>query len=275
MECKIDWLSFTVPLVSGLENGDSETARFLLSSLRSYVGASALNALSFDVENPVPAHGFYSHSCVDRVTGARFSWGPVNAHIYVEFTGVACAALAACETWHDMLAVVQPRVSRIDLACDIETDVEPAVFLKFATLGRSVSHASITSPEGLTEYIGSRKSDRFMRVYRFAEPHPRANLLRIEHEFKGDLAKVVASQIVTVGVVATFLKACNTYMFSHPDWKPETAIEGLITSVRERRDKAGTILWLTTQVAPALARAQREGVIDIDEWIDHKVRPLV
>lgn len=263
-------------MVSSGVGGGTEAANYVLRAVSSYVGEPALKILSFEGEIR-KARGFYAHSVASDTTGARLSWGGVNNHILVELPGVACSLLAAEALLNDILARALDRVSRIDLAGDIETDVTPAEFLYSATIHKAASRTSIDSQQGLTEYVGSRTSDRFMRVYRYREPHPRHNLLRIEHEFKGDMTKEVTEFVIHHGAPEAFLMACARYNFRHPVWilNAPGATDCTFTTARERRDKSGVMRWLNTQVAPAIARAQREGLINLDEWIENYIKPLL
>lgn len=273
MHCKIDWLAFTMPLPGKTRASDRGTVEFMLALLAEYVGASALKSLSLEGGEVIAAKRFYACLLVSPVTSARVSWGDVNEHLFVELTSKAIDCLTADDTFVHLLNIVSERVSRIDLACDIETDTYPAGFLKEASIHAKASRASFNSNEGLSEYVGSRKNERFMRVYRYRAPHPRSPFLRVEHELKGDLAKVAASEVLSSGIVATFLRASNQYKFSHECWKPELAIEGKISYLEDKRNSAGSVLWILEQVTPAIVNAHRQALFDANAWFLTEVKP--
>lgn len=48
-----------------------------------------------------------------------------------------------------------------------------------------------------------------------------------------------------------------------------------IKAWRPDRAEGKTLFWLADTVAPLLARLQKEGVLDVQTWIDETVKPLM
>jgi hypothetical protein len=180
--------------------------------------------------------------------------------------------MATCE---DILQIVGSRLSRLDLACDIETDTDPLSFTD-NNEGKSVKAGGhFFSLDGITVYVGSRESERYARVYRYHEPHPRAKYLRVECVLRGDYAKAGAKRIITDGLVSASLAANKPYGWKHPCWHPDSSTVRKITAPRSSQSEAKTLRWLVNVVAPSLARATLANVIDLDEFINEKVKPLI
>lgn len=255
-----------MPLVSGTESRTEETRGFLLNAVNQFTD-NLLEPL-FDWRSPeiLTGKGFYASLVIDKATGARLSWGDVNSHVFIELTGIACEALRTAGVFHLLLPVIAKRVSRIDLSGDTETELQPEHVIGSFYRDNDMTYSLINTDDGQTVYIGSRKSEKFLRVYRYREPHPRAALLRVEFELKGDRAKQTADEIMSNGIVQTFQKYANGYKWDTDALFDETWTEGKLKARKYDRDKGGALLWILEQVKPALVRAHREGLINIDEF---------
>lgn len=275
IDVKVDWFAFTVPITAGTKDQSPDTIAFVQNTVNlacNGLFAGFYDKCSWELQN---AAGFYAVRLVDANYGLRMSWGDVNKHIYIEIPGKCCAALHDMNVLNEIVAANQLSCSRIDLAGDWLTDTEPRATIGNAYETGRRAFSQIRSHDGLTVYVGSRKSDRFMRVYRYAPPHPRSKFLRIEHEAKGDIAKSTCSAFLSAGLTATFKAACNSYTWDDTR-VPDFAIsEGKIPSNRAKQDRVSTMLWLLGTVAPALAKSTRDGLIDIDTFIDNEVKPLI
>jgi DNA relaxase NicK len=276
MQTSIDWLTFTIPLHSPEIGDDANSLAYLFSQCELSLSPALFKFLSFEGEIR-KAHGFYAHLMIGSNGGARLSWGGVNNHAMIEMPGTACATASQCGVMGELLTRIAERVSRIDFAGDIETDVTPLDFVTQADLRTNISRTSIDSATGLTEYIGSRSSTRFCRVYRYAEPHDRAKFLRVEFELKGKLAQAAAIKVTEIGVVKSFTIAANSYRFKHPVWASEidNSIEGRYSAPNALRTNATRILWFKTQVTPALVQMHKDRVIDLRLWFNEVVAPLL
>lgn len=182
-------------------------------------------------------------------------------HFCVEISGDGCEKCITAGTLLPLLEKVQERVTRIDVACDIETGTRPPEFVAEVGKKRMRSSGYQKSPQGETCYVGSKTSDRYARVYRYEPPHPRAHLLRVEHVFRRKCAKSVAAAIVRNGTEAVGESAGEVFSWRHYDWKGGGVGKVDISSVGVERGGGGTVFWLVTQCAPAFKRMVDTGVI--------------
>lgn len=266
MDIKIDWLSFTVPLTSGTGSRTEDTRDFLLKVVNQFT--DNLLTLVVDWRSPeiLQGKGFYASLIIDKATGARFSWGDINSHVFIELTGVACDAMRTAGILHLLLPIVAKRASRVDISGDTETELQPEHVIGSFYRDNDMTYSLINTDDGQTVYIGSRKSEKFLRVYRYREPHPRAALLRIEFELKGDRAKQTIDEIMSNGTVQTFQKFSNGYKWDTDALFDDAWTEGKLKARKYDREPGGSLIWILEQVKPALIKAHRDGLIDITEF---------
>jgi len=199
---KIDWYSFTVPTVTPLSSTGQETYDVINQALAALFG-NALDALEpTGTWTLQPAKGFYSWRGTHVASRLAVSWGEVNAHVFVELPGQACTWAREVNVFDRLVKMTADRASRVDAAIDIVTATMPEQFVAAGHAARfSDSLGNIKSKTGDTYYVGSRKSDRCARIYRYAPPHPRSHLLRIEAEYKGSSARLLAGVLAAQGMV--------------------------------------------------------------------------
>jgi len=189
-------------------------------------------------------------------------------HCCVEISGQGCERLIEKGLLEGVLAATQTRVTRIDIACDIETEIQPTVFVSEMKHKRMRSSGYQKSATGETCYVGSRTSERYARVYRYAEPHPRAHLLRVEHVFHKAYAKRVAYEVVNGGIDTVAAAAGKAFGWAHRVWDVGEVQSSDISIVAAEREAGKTVHWLCTSVAPAFKRLCEDGVIrDPEEFI--------
>jgi DNA relaxase NicK len=275
LDIKIDWLSFTVPLPGMTENTSDDTVETMIEFVDLFTEGLLIPVIGRHGWEVVQGGGFYKAVVAQEDTKARLSWGSVNPHVYVEINGVACERIKTCGIFDNLLKLVGSRASRIDVAGDIECDCQPSEMIGNYYSTTRTSKSDIRSSEGQTVYIGSRKSERFLRVYRYRHPHPRSHLLRIEHEQKGAAAKLCIQGILTIGLKATFEQLCNNYHWDDDSWRAADWTEGKFKAARHDTEKANTVLWLLETVAPALVKAHREKLINLDDWLKDNVLPKI
>lgn len=268
MHIKIDWLSFSLPFPpSALFNDEQalivagdHTAYFLGSHYDTLFGVG-----DFSVQN---GRRPFSISYRNEDSSVAVYLNHKLSHFLIELSGKACERIIQGEDGRRFLEVVRGRVTRIDLACDILCETNPLDFADARGEGRFKSHSEIVSDIGTTYYVGSKKSDRYARVYRYSEPHPRAALLRVEHVFRDDQAKETLGFIIDNGVEKTAAQCALMYKWGHPSWDIKPADEKEMYAVRPEREKANTIYWVYDTVKPLLARLAREGAIDLNEYFN-------
>lgn len=212
----------------------------------------------------------YSFALARADGGVRiFGGGPQTGVLY-ELSGRACEGLRSAAAAASFLAPIVDRITRMDYAIDIRADTRPSVFANARSHGGFRSISFIQSSTGETVYIGSPKSDRFCRVYRYNPPHPRSALIRIEFVFRRRLAKDAARALLVASSEPFFVAQLgNTYGFTHPIWSPgERTDERVKASILTRADE-DTVSWLYKQVAPAVRRLLAQEALDLADWLEY------
>jgi len=275
MIAKIDWYSFSVFVGGGDDRGFSETAvrmREALNELR--------EDLSFmlgmeDTIEPLKGRAPYSHQYRSKETLCHFFFHPKLDHALIEIPGQACDRLMARGFLYDILAATWHRSTRVDIAADILTDTKPSDFIAQRDVARFRSHSSFISESGETEYIGSRTSDRYARVYRYNEPHERAHLLRVEHVLKAEQARQLVPQLTAETLTTVVAQLGNSFGWKHSDWKPEMLSDEKLIFWRPERREGKTIFWLADTIAPLLRKMHHDGTIDARQWFKENVLDLL
>ena len=259
----IDWLSFTMEIP---EIGSGKAwiiQKFLYQEMTLALG-EIWSHISPDVLSWELSSGRPPYSASYRTDkGITLFWNVRLGHCLMEITGQGCEYLRGVKMLNPLIQRMKSRLTRIDLAVDMLTESTPDKFLEQSQSARFKSRASMLSDTGHTEYVGSRNSERYCRVYRYAHPHPRANLLRSEFVFRKQNAKIFAQNAVECGfdLTALALGAGQIYGFEHEDWNL-SGDEIALASWTPERAQGKTVRWLISQVAPAFKKLVIEGVID-------------
>jgi len=264
----IDWLSFTCnPLYVGGNQHDLAAA--IVDGLCGVIGKRLFNVLfAGEGEQRPRSRAPYSFAWAwDKDHVVVYASENLN-HFTVEISGQGCERLLESNHLVELLNMVDERVTRIDIACDIETQIDPPTFVSNISHKRMQASGHQKSASGETCYVGSQKSERYARVYRYNKPHPRAHLLRIEHVFRRDHAKVVARAVVENGVENVADAAGKAFGWSHDVWKQGGGGNVDISVVTAERNAGKTLYWMVNSCAPAFKRLCEDGVIrDPDEFI--------
>lgn len=183
--------------------------------------------------------------------------------VFVRISG----ALAA-EEWRP-IARHAAHVSRLDLAVTVRllSEANPAADVYRTTnpalkqgRGRRVQKGRHieTWTEGDTTYLGSRKSDRYGRIYdKGKESHDPAfkDCWRWEVEYKGDTATPLSNVLQASDVESTAVLA---YVWSDfeafgapPTWGLGAEVHRFVAT-RPKSDDLRRLEWLRTQVAPSV-----------------------
>lgn len=269
MDGHLDWLSFTLDRGEGVvsSSGLYHEAKELLRRTSHEHQAYIFDGTGFDI---CGGRAPYRYALARDDNGVRIFGGGAQTGILYEISGRACEGLRTDEAARSFLSPIIERVTRLDYAVDIRGETRPTSFCNERKHQGFRSLSYIRSETGETVYVGSPKSDRFCRVYRYNSPHPRSHLLRIEFVFRRGLAKDAARAICSVGSKQQFIAALgNTYGWAHKDWTPEVETdERLKTAIVTRADE-DTVAWLYKQVAPALRRLIRTDGIDLAKWLEY------
>lgn len=150
-------------------------------------------------------------------------YGSKDLVMTLEISGKGCEELHNAGRLVDVVRKAQQSgtITRVDVAVDMLTDVDPREFVEARTVKRQKSSEIAVSSTGVTCYIGSRKGDRYARVYRYAPPHPRADLLRCEMVFRKKQAAIVAAEWIEHGDTETAARAGNIYGWQHEAFTPK------------------------------------------------------
>jgi DNA relaxase NicK len=185
-------------------------------------------------------------------------------------TGRGCAALADLSIAQECLGRIANRVSRLDIANDMECSESPATFANSRRLAQTISIGYQSSPTGETVYLGSMKSDRYARVYRYAEPHPRSAQLRFEAVYRRDYAKALAWAILAAsawGDIAALVG--ERYDFQSMFWQPKSAEKLSLKLPTTTKSEDKTLTWLYRTVAPSIVKAITTGAMKSDDFRAH------
>lgn len=259
---RIDWLSFVLaPMTDPDRAGDELISERILNSLWQNFGSTLYNDLGLALEALDYGRAPYRFGWKDTTAGITI-WGSDELpHFTIEISGKGCSRLHDLGLMESVLMNGAEFCSRIDLAIDLETPMTPSQVVLLREGGRSRTHSHIESDKGETLYLGSMHSEHYLRVYRYAEPHPRSHLTRMEFVARRKRAKVVAGQVLLHGIVATSDALLREAGFELLCGAFEEANPVDLSSMRPERNSGGTTRWLITQCAPAFKKLCSEGII--------------
>jgi len=261
MRTHIDWISFTFSPVydANQEDGYERAIQAGLLYMFTPDVVSVYFAGAWRKQERTRAP--YSDCWADVENGLVCFASPNLNHATIEISGQGCERLIEMGGMETILRAAQERVTRIDIATDIETDIAPTDFVANLAHERMRSSGVITSDSGQTCYVGSKQSERFARVYRYYYPHPRWNLLRVEHVFRRDHAKAVANALVENTIDALETACGQAFGWNHPEWQPGETSAPDISVVAAEKNAGKTVSWLVRSVAPAFQRLIADGTI--------------
>lgn len=263
----IDYYAFTIPQKAVFGAIGEETQKHVISQFIPLVSGEQHHKFGIGSWGIEKATGFYELRLRHEASGIALSFGSINAHIFVEFSGRACNNLDAIGELESIIRSTHERCSRIDFAVDILTDRTPKQFSASRNSKAFKSTSEIESPSGQTCYLGSRKSERMARVYRYYEPHPRSNLLRVEAEYKGDAAKAIARHYCETDLRTSALDAHKPFGWCDSVWGGEDVDGVKVPYKTYNPSNASTVRWLYGDVITALRKAIETGLVDLDEWL--------
>jgi len=274
MRTHIDWLTFTMTpryqssYADGVSMADQYANAIEQAFIQAFGGELVASAFGGDWQKNERSRAPYTDSWKLGERGITLFASPTLNHCCVEISGSGCETLISAGILNRVLGCVDDRVTRIDIASDIETSTRPAVFVERVNHERMRASGYQNSDSGETCYVGSQKSDRYARVYRYNPPHPRSHLLRIEHVFRREYAKVVAKQVLNADLESVAEAAGQAFGWAHNDWKTSDIQVVDISIISPKRDAGNTVFWLTNTCAPAFRRLVENGDIkDPEEFI--------
>lgn len=253
----IDWLSFTA-------HEDPGARGYRLPPWESGVGAKA----------DTPRFGYRRAERLDSGTVVMFDGTtPTMGQHYIHsgatlklLDGVFQDGGTHVLNWHNERG---HKCTRIDLAIDVFDAPTLLPVLKYMSeahgwTGTAHSATTIKSSDGkgITIYIGSRVSERFVRIYdKAAQTRQEGDWTRIECEVKGDSARAICRAILGagdggIGLVAQSVisRVCE---FDTAPWHAifdGKKIQIGTPKVEEKQTEA----WLLGQVVSAITRFERD-----------------
>lgn len=258
-----DWLSFTIDMPTIGDVKKWTIQKFLDEQMTIVLGDlwREMNAGSSGWEL---SSGRAPYSASYRMAeGISLFFNVRVEHCLIEVSGRGCEYLRSIGLLNRLIKYVSHKITRVDLAVDLSCETSPAEFVKASQSARFKARQTITSEAGDTEYIGSRSSERYCRVYRYAPPHPRSAFLRAEMVFRKQNAKLFAERAIECDfdMSALALGAGMIYGFEHEAWDL-SGDEIPLKSWTPERSQGTTVRWLISQVAPAFQKLVAEGVIE-------------
>jgi hypothetical protein len=204
----------------------------------------------------------YQNSAYPTVT---VHWSPsrIDMGVMIDMPGSAMRDLAN-EDVVGFYALQGFRCSRIDLALDFESrapfeelhdEFEDGKVLCKARRARLIKEA-----EGRTVYVGSRHSEKFLRIYdKSAEQQTNELWTRVELECKGEFARGVARHVAQDGLASTpaIIRAFCDWN-QNQWWLRHMTSPTLSPAIPKEEKHTNTFKWLMETVAPAIVRFSRE-----------------
>lgn len=252
IQSRIDWLSFTMPVASA---GTEWTWR--AKAIRQEISRITSGVLSVMADELQAGRAPYWWS-VSGVGIRVFFCG--EGDVLVEISGDGCQILHESGAMAQLVRGWHFRLTRMDHATDILTETSPVDFA--GRTGRKFRSKSVVStPSGQTVYCGSLKSNRYVRVYRYAPPHPRSKFLRIESVFRHADAGLAARAWLDSGDDDFAARCGKIWKWQHPDWNLETRSKAIPAWVPDTKG-GKTERWLLSQVAPAVRNGLQNGALN-------------
>jgi len=261
----IDWLSISVPMNSIFQK-DLTTGNYYIKEETRSVFPPLCDFLTkwSDVEVG-QGRKVFQHSLHSPAGGWTYFWSENLPYCLVEITGTGCENLRQLKWLGTFIKRYGTMLTRIDVTRDITCDVDPRVFAGMRDVKRFESYEEKKEKSGITYYVGSRSSERYACVYRYAEPHPRSGELRVEHRLKGDYAKAMANALIVNDTSTMIARLGNTFGWTHPAWTLNPAV-GKAPAVPRDTKKGKTERWLLTSVLPSIKGLLSHGG---DEFVDY------
>lgn len=271
----IDFLSCTMPYIAASDDASNWQAQAIIAASHPDVPAWVHRALTS--RHFLAAKGRKGHagSIYEPETGAAMFLGGSNSVSVFEAGGRACKVASELSGYRNMASESAKTCTRIDVAIDF--DLPPADIASYVTgwSKRIKAHSWVNSPSGQTLYLGSPTSERFARIYRYAEPHPRARFLRVEIVSRRKHAKAVCEAVHAQGLGAAAAALLAGLGLQGSDFHAFENTSVPVTPVENNRSAAKRVLWMLKQVTPALVDMHKRGEMDARQWFQDHVEGAI
>jgi hypothetical protein len=270
----IDWLSYTFAwhdhaLQSYRNFPDLHAiAHRLTNETGSWIEEKTLNGYSRVI------------SKADR-PGLRIMASPTNSNmgIHTSWSGSALTGRDA-EAVNRKALHDAGRCSRIDVAIDIDYALDIRALHKAAKAGKCTTRVKkapvLIDGDGLTLYIGSRSSEKYLRIYdKAAEQGRKEPWTRIELECKAGFARAVSNHVAVAGLkdVPALVRGFADWS-KQADWVACMSSPPLSSALPKEEKSKDTQAWLLSSIAPALARQITTDAGFAARWAE-KMRTLI
>jgi len=264
---KVDWLSITIP-----HNRDMEMSELENISLWSRFHAKPYTCDTSTWRHGKPMFGYTQAYQSTRGTIAMF--GRLEMGLHIIYSGQALQALSSdgieVERVIENAVKYGAKATRIDVALDMYNGVfEVQDYSNSLSRGAAVTASKTwreikNSEGGATLYIGSRASERMVRIYDKKAERARAfelvgsdSWIRAEVEFKGDRAKNLMKAF-SGNDIDDVLRSHLIDAIDFPtnvEWKQATRSGATTVEVSSTvRKLTKTRHWLMTTVAQTIAK---------------------
>lgn len=255
---RVDYYSYTLKDVCPMNENRTQYYHLLTENAPDYLKGFIDE---WDWSVPKRKNGY---SLGFNIQSAIFVWFN-GKDIHVEITGDGCTILYSQSKLLGIISCTANQATRLDIAHDIVCDTKPLDFVAMSQAKTSASGHQI-SKDGETVYVGSRKSDRFCKVYRYNHPHPRADRLRIEYTYKSHDAVIASNKLISSNEAIMAFSSGKRYKWGDDAYKTLQSPDLIeINANRKDRNTAKTVIWYKTQVLPALKKLLKSGDYTIDE----------
>ncbi len=192
---KVDWLTIT----GGVERihplPDDSEMMFSLECRKHVARVCSIHTDRWQIGRPTLGYGY---TWVEATSQARISTPPLRnlrQGWKLEASGQALTKGLSVRSLVDGVGDGRKKITRIDLAFDVFGIEQCAneMYEEYAALHEGASRRTLklfNSPNGDTFVIGSRSSERYLRIYeKYRKDGGSEPYVRVELEMKGDLAR--------------------------------------------------------------------------------------
>lgn len=194
----------------------------------------------------------------DNVTVYLSEPGSANG-VHIVYPGSALTPMRTRNALMHM-AAHNGKCTRIDLSVDVRDGTLTPQTLRNMYVdgrysGRGRSWSLMEGTNGATFYIGSRSSEKYMRIYdKAAQTGTDGAWLRVELECKGDAARAGA-WLVNHNGTSVIPEIINDFVkFDDPEWTDAMGNAAMSDALKGEKKMSDTRKWLLESVAKTLAR---------------------
>lgn len=272
---KLDWLTFSLPA----ERFEPNVKDSFDAQLFEWAGALAKRYPELaDLDNETGTAWRYGGSVrpyplslENTETGARIGFGGQHDQCTVWLSGGACQELRAQGLEPGFLAWLADKdlsVSRIDIAVDFDTPhgINTLAAIIAGKQAKAQTQNMQRSKTGETISFGSRKSARYVRLYRYTD-NPLRPFPRLEIELKGKSAKAALWKINNFGVERVFETLVKKAGLNLDIGLNQGLLPVLDLERKSKPTAASKLAWLRNQVAPAIrSMVEQDMISKVDLW---------